>query len=1088
MKYKNSNSLLKSTREPKWKGYRLFTLCFLFFVLGATTLFAQQQQLSGVIKDATGEPVIGANVTEKGTANGTISDLDGKFKLSVSPNATLVVSYIGYITQEIRIQQGKPVMVTLVEDAKTLDEVVVVGYGTMRKKDVTGSVIQIRPDKLASEAPKTVQDVLRGTPGLKVGLDSSAKGGGSLEIRGNRSVSEISTGGPLLILDNMPFYGELSEINPEDIGQIDVLKDASAAAVYGAKAANGVVIITTKKGKKGKPTVNFSAKVGFVNKSKYREVYSANEYMQFREDWYKTPTYGFNADTGNYEAYQTGNIKPGYYDHPSRLPNGVSVEDWRAYTSQGDDSDASIYGKRLFTQADEIMLNNYVAGKSFDWYDHAFQTGFNQDYSVSISGGSDNMNYYMSLGYLSNEGAVRGNEYRAIRGNMKLSGNVTDWLEISANVNFQDRTDGDLPLDAGSATANSPYGSYRDAEGNLVVHPMGTRNTYNKGYNYDFNNQYEELEKGFTVLNSIFTAKIKLPFNITYSFNASPRFQWFYDRWFQSSEHPDWAPISHGANRKQHKNFDWSINNTINWDYTFADKHHVNLTLVQEAEEYRSWQDNIEARNIQPTDALGFHNIGSAGKTESSFSSKDSHHTATGMLARLFYSYDDRYMMTTSIRRDGYSAFGQNNPYATFPSIALAWTFTNEKFFNWEPMNYGKLRISWGENGNRSLKDPYQSVANLEPGSRLHSYLTSTGNLVETQYLKISRMANPSLRWEKSQAYNFAVDYGFLDNRISGTLEAYVINTKDMIMNRKLPGFTGFQEIATNLGQVQNRGFELTINTQNIKKQNFEWSTSFNFSYNKNEIKHLYYENEDILDDNGNIIGSKERDEYGKWFIGKPIGAIWDYRVTGIWQPNEADEAKKVGQGPGDPKVANNYTKDDIVNADGTVTPVYNDKDKEFLGQDTSPYIWSMRNSFTIYKNFEFSFNIYSQMGAKFLDGHYLNQHNASEVDYGHNVVKRDYWTPDNLTNGYARLNSKGPKGVNSPQRIVNASFIRLENISLAYNVPKSVIAKWKINNLKIYGSVRNAALWTKDDWRYGDIETKGFASRVFSMGVNINL
>lgn len=1069
------------------KGIRKKIFLIMLVFLSSASIWAQDKAISGTVVDDKGEALIGVSVVVKGMTTGTITDVEGKFNLNVSPNAVLVISYLGYTTREIAVNSQSVLNITLTENQKMLDEVVVVGYGSMRKKDLTGAVVQIKPEALANEAPKTVQDLLRGTPGLKVGLDVSAKGGGSLEIRGNRTVSSISVGGPMLVVDNMPFYGELSEINPEDIGQIDILKDASAAAVYGSKAANGVIIITTKKGKSGKPVINVSTKVGFVEKSAYRKVNNAEQYIQYREDWYKTPTYGLNPTTGKYEAYQTGSVKPGFYDKPDRLPNGVSLDDWRGYTTneQGD-TDQAIYGKRLFTLADQVILNNYLNGKSFDWYDDAFQTGFNQDYNVSVSGAGDNMNYYMSLGYLSNEGAVRGNEYRAVRANMKLSGNVTKWLEISGNVNFQDRTDGDLPLNVDSSLGNSPYGSYRDENGNLEVHPMGTRNSFNKGYNYDFDHQYEELEKGYTVLNTIFTAKIKLPFNITYSFNASPRYQWFYDRWFQSTEHPDWQSIDKGANRKQDKYFDWSINNTINWEYKFAEKHNVNVTLVQEAEEHQSWKDWIEARNIQPTDVLGFHNVGSAGKMESSFGSEDTHTTADGLLARLFYSYDDRYMVTTSIRRDGYSAFGQNNPYATFPSVALGWVFTNENFFKWKPMNYGKLRLSWGQNGNRALANPYQSLANLEPGSKLHSYLVS-GTLTEFEYLKISRMANPNLKWEKSEAFNVGLDLGFLNNNITATLETYVINTKDMIMDRQLPPFTGFGSIASNLGEVQNKGIEITINSRNIKTKDFEWNTTFNFSYNKNEVKHLYGEYEDILDGNGNVIGKKERDEYGKWWIGKPIGTIWDYRVTGIWQPHEIEEAAKVGQVPGDPKVANTYIDDDIINADGSRTPVYNDKDKEFLGQDTSPYHWSMRNSFTI-KNFDFSFNMYAYFGAKYLDGYYLNQVSASDVDYGGNATRRGYWTPENLTNEYARLNSKGPKGVNSPNKLMNRSFIRLENISLAYNVPKPLISKWGINNIKVYGSVRNVALWSKDKFEYGDIETRGLGTRVFSFGLNITL
>jgi TonB-linked SusC/RagA family outer membrane protein len=984
--------------------------------------------------------------------------------------------------------------IQLQESAMGIDEVVVVGYGTMRKKDLTGSIAQIRPDRIANENPKTVQDVLRGTPGLSVGYDASAKGGGSMQIRGQRSV--YTDGGhndPLIILDGMMFYGELSEINPDDIEQIDILKDASAAAIYGAKAANGAVILVTKKGKAGTPSVNVTTSIGFTQKSAYREVFDTEEYIQYREDWQKRLTYGINSATGKYEPYQVTQTNAGYFERPENLSKyGVSLEDWRAYTTNAaDESDASIYAKRLGMNVSNLLLENYLAGQTYDWFNNVFRTGFNQDYNASVSGANDKMNYYLSFGYLNNEGAVKGNEYSSIRSNMKLEGKVTKWLEVGANVNFQQRTDGDIQVGLGTnywddnEIWNSPFASHHDADGNLVYRPMGDGPIYQ--YNYDFNRQYLDLDKGYTIFNSILNAKIYLPFNITYSFNASPRFQFFYDRYFVSSDHPARTAKDSNVNREQTKRFDYSLNNTINWDYTFAEKHHVMLTLAQEAEERQSWLDRIEAWNILPTDALGFHNTENATKADSKFWSTDTHQTADALLGRVFYAYDDRYMVTASIRRDGYSAFGQSNPYATFPSVALGWTFTNEEFFKWEPMDFGKLRVSWGENGNRSLDDPYVSLANLGSGSGgMQGYVTGT-NTYLVKYLIMDRLANPNLQWEKSQAWNVGLDYSFLNNRISGSMEYYRTITHDMIMNQRLPEFAGFSSITTNLGEVQNSGFEIAINTLNIKNSIFEWRTTFGFSYNKNEIKHLYYENEDILDEAGNVIGSKEMDDVTNgWFIGQPISAIWNYRVTGIWQVDEIDEAAKYGQKPGDPKVANNYTADDVVNADGSRTPVYNDKDKEFLGQEAPPVHWSMRNEFTLWKDLSFSFNIYSYMGHKSTETYYLNNDNGgSRVTNAYNIFAKEYWTPENPSGTYARLDASGPQGAVSAPRLHDRSFIRLENISLGYTLPHDWTSKLSIEKAKVYGTIRNVAVW-QNDWEYGDPETGGLATRIFTFGLNL--
>jgi TonB-linked SusC/RagA family outer membrane protein len=1063
--------------------------------LNIQELSAQNQKINvtGVVKDEAGETFIGASVLEKGTANGTITDLRGGFSLTVAPNGTLVVSFIGYATQEIPVNGKSSFNILLKEDSKLLDEVVVVGYGTMRKKDLTGSIVQIRPDKLANENPKTVQDILRGTPGLQVGYDASAKGGGSMQIRGQRSV--YTDGGhndPLIILDGMMFYGELSEINPDDIEQIDILKDASASAIYGAKAANGAVIIVTKKGKAGKPSVNVTANVSFTQKSAYREVFDTEGYMQYREDWQKRLTYGMNPATGKYEPYQASEKRAGYFERPENLGKyGVSPEDWRAYTTNAaGESDASIYAKRLGLNTSTLLLENYLAGKTYNWFDNVFRTGFNQDYNASVSGANDKMNYYLSFGYLSNEGAVKGNEYSSIRSNMKLEGKVTKWLEVGANVNFQQRSDGDIQVGLGTnywdenEIWNSPYASHHDDDGNLVYRPMGDGPIYQ--YNYDFNRQYLDLEKGYTIFNSILNAKVYLPFNITYSFNVSPRFQFFYDRYFVSSDHPARTAKDSQVNREQTKRFDYSLNNTINWDYTFNKKHHVILTLVQEAEERRSWLDRIEAKNILPTDALGLHNTENATKADSKFNSTDTHQTADALLARGFYSYADRYMITASIRRDGYSAFGQSNPYATFPSIALGWTFTNEEFFKWEPMDFGKLRISWGENGNRSLSDPYVSLANLGSGTgTMQGYVSGT-NTYLVKYLIMDRLANPNLQWEKSQAWNIGLDYSFLNNRISGSVEYYKTTTHDMIMAQRLPEFSGFGSITTNLGEVQNSGFELSVNTINIKNKNFEWRTTLGLSYNKNVIKHLYYENEDVLDAAGQVIGTKEMDDTSNgWFIGQPINTIWNYRVTGIWQVNEIDEAAKYGQKPGDPKVANIYTADDVVNVDGSVTPVYNDKDKEFLGTTAPPIHWSLYNEFTLWKNLSLSFNIYSYMGHKSTETNYLNNDNGgSRVTNCYNIFAKEYWTPENPSDTYARLDASGPAGAVSAPRLHDRSFIRLENISVGYTLPKAWTSKFEIDRLKVFGSIRNVAVWQKD-WEYGDPETSGLATRVFSLGLN---
>ena len=1060
-------------------------------------LAVQSTQQSGVVKgqvtDKNGEPVIGATVKVKNAANvGTVTDFEGNFDLKAAPtNGTLVVSYIGFKTKEIAYKNGQTLNITIEEDAETLQEVVVVGYGTMRKKDLTGSVVQIDPSKIADQNPGSVQDLLRGTPGLQIGFDSSAKGSGaSIQLRGQNSLyTSGSHNSPLIILDGMQFAGELSEINPDDIEQIDVLKDASSAAIYGAKAASGVIIISTKKGKQGKPIINVSMNLAANSKAAYRDVFSASEYMTYREDWYKAQTYGYREDgTWGYYGKDSG-IPTGYYDNFNNISQyGISQDQWASNgpkTLQAGESMLSLYARRMGFDADAaLVMENFLAGKTYNWEDATFRTGFNQDYNASISGATDNVNYYLGFGYLKNQGAIQGDDYHAYRANMKLNAKITDWLEVGANVNFQDRSDESQAVPLGSnywddnQLRESPYASRYDENGNEIQYPR-TGNPTNGGYNYHFQQQYIGLEKGYTVLNTIFNAKVTLPFGITYQFNIAPRYQWFYDRYHMSAELPNSDPATRGVNRNSSKTFNWNLNNTLTWDRTFANLHHVTVTLAQEAEENRYWSDNISARNITPTDVLGFHYISGANKEQSSFSTNDTHYTAAAYLGRIFYGFMDRYMLTATVRRDGYSAFGQNNPWANFWSLGTSWILSEEKFAqDWKWLDMAKVRLSYGTNGNRSLSDTYLALSNLSNGGLYAYYKYGSTSQEVLNALSVNRLGNPNLEWEKTSSWNFGLDFAVLNKRLSGSIDFYHKKTHDMIMAQRLPNFTGFGSITTNLGEVTNTGFEITLNSRNIDTKDFKWSTSLGFSYNKNKIKHLYYE----YDEDG-----KEMDDTSNgWFIGKPIGEIWYWKTDGIWQADEAEQAALVNQKPGDPKVVNVYTEDDKILEDGTRVPVYNDKDRVYHGTTQPPIYWNMRNDFQ-YKDFTFSFSMYSYMGHKSRAGYWLNGDNSGSMfTQTCNTYKKEYWTPENPTNDYARLNAVGPSGVTGIEKVYNRSFVRLDNVTLGYTIPRDITNKWGIQRVHVTAGINN--VFTIDSWEYGDPETGGFANRQFQFGLNVTL
>ena len=1071
--------------------------------------------ITGKVTDKNGESLIGVSVKVKGTPVGTITDVKGSFSLNnVSPSSVLVFSYIGMNNQEIKVGTQTLLNVKLEDNSVNMGEVVVVGYGTMRKKDLTGSVVQINANKIADQNPGSVQDILRGTPGLQIGYDASAKGGdASILLRGQNSLGTKSS--PLIVLDGMAFYGELSEVNPDDIAQIDVLKDASSAAIYGAKAAAGVIIITTKKGKVGKPVINVSANLAVNSKSAYRDYFSASDYMRYREDWYMTNySYGKGAD-GLYGYYQAVDSKTGllsypagYFNNPTNL-NATDQAAWASATGKSGfgpstgESNLSLYARRLEMNNSKLVFDNFLAGNTYDWNDATFRTGLNQDYNASISGATDRVNYYMSFGYVKNEGAVQGNEYRAFRSNLKMNAKVTSWLEVGANVNFQDRTDGDVSVTLkndywdNNMLRNSPYASMYTADGAYQQYPMGGQTTKG-GYNYYFDRQYYDLEKGYTVLNTIFNAKVTLPLGFSYQFNITPRYQWFNDRYFMSAQLPDASASSRGVNRGNSKNFDWNLNNTLIWDKTFKDVHHFTVTLVQEAEEHRTWSDNIYARNLAPTDVLGFHYTDSGNKLQSSFKTYDSHYTGTSYLGRAFYSYDDRYMFTGTFRRDGFSGFGANNPWGNFGSVGLGWTFTNEKFLestkNW--LDMGKLRLSWGTNGNRDFKtkdnpsadDVYLTLANLKLGDPMVYYNNGTSTTVNS--LNMSRLAAPNLEWEKTNAYNIGLDFSIFNHVLSGTVDYYFKKTSGMIMSQRLPSFTGFSSITTNLGEVQNQGFEISLTSNNIQTKDFTWSTSAGFSLNNNRINHIYYS----YDANGKELD----DTSNKWYIGKPVGEIWDYETEGIWQNNINDiaAAALVGQRPGDIKVKNNYTADDKILADGTHVPVYNDKDKAYLGTTAPPVYWNLRNEFTLWKNLSVSFSLYSYMGHKSIEGYWLNQDNGgSVVTNAYNVPAKEYWTPSNPTNEYARLNAVGPNtGLSGGvSKLYNRNFVRFDEISIGYTLPQKWTRKYQVEKIRLNASCHN--IGTISGWKYGDPEaynsdtnTGRLATRTFNFGLNITL
>lgn len=1039
--------------------------CLILILLGlfVTQSFAQGLKVTGIVKDQSGEPLIGVNVMERGTTNGSITDVDGKYSVSVKGNkSVLVFSYIGYVSQEIPVAGKQSVNVTLKEDTEELEEVVVIGYGTAKKKDLTGAISTVKAENLEKETPRSVQDLLRANaPGLSIGASVNADGSADVQIRGKNTLSAGS--GPLYVLDGVIFNGSLTDINPMDIQSVDVLKDASSVAVYGAKAANGVIAITTKKGKTGKPVVNFNANMGWVQANSIPKVVDGAGFVKFRQEYAK----------GLLSKDELA-AKKGMYDDPRTLGSlGVDPLTWYNYDQGTPVSTLPSEEQMLTTWLGRLNFKNievehYLNGVETDWTDLVFQTGFQQDYTASVSNRKDDFSYFWSMGYADREGVKTGDRFKTFRTRLNLESNVTDFLTIGLNSSFGTKDRGAMSADVGQRMNNSPYttNDIDDLDSPYRMYPSGDNNTKNPF----FDNLYRDRKKMEHVLNANIYAIVKLPFGFEYQMNFNPYYKWYEYYNHESAKHPEWAGDGGRSERTTEKTFNWLLDNIFRWKHNFGD-HKVEATFLVNAEKGQWWQTVAKSSQFTPSDILGYHNIGAG--TVPVVSSNDTYKTGDALMGRLFYSYKDKYMLTASVRRDGYSAFGQLNPRATFPAVALGWVFTSEDFMesasSW--LNYGKLRLSWGQNGNRDIGE-YDALASLN--SSLHPYIDQNGNLYVTSQIYVNRMANKDLKWERTASYNIGLDFSLLNDRLRGSMETYMTETTDLLVNRALPSILGFSSVKANLGKLANKGFELSLNGDIIRTNDFTWTSSGSFSFNRRKLKSLYGDMEDILDENGNVVGQKEKDDpQNKWFIGHDPDQIWDYEFGGVWQLGQEEEAAKYGCKPGDFR---------YIDQDGN--GVLDNDDRTFQGYMTPRFYWTWRNEFN-YKDFSLSFMLYSHVGHY---DYYNHASNSGGMFDRFTTYDQPRWTPENPLNDYGRIGS-----YNFASYYKKKTFLRMDNITLSYGVPKDFLKRLKVQNMRISVSARNP--FTLTGWDYFDVEaTKKnlddqlYGMRSYNISVNFTL
>jgi TonB-linked SusC/RagA family outer membrane protein len=1039
---------MKNVSETIFSGKSkilFFFRCFFVgtFLLFQLNVFAQQKTVTGTVTGSDNTPLPGVTVMVKGSTIGTTTGADGKFSLSIPASAqTLVFSFMGMQTQEIGIGSGNVFNVTLVESLVGLDEVVVIGYGTAKKADLTGSVIRVESETFQDQAITQIGQMLTGTvAGFYANQGTKAAGGSSLEIRGPTSLSAGTN--PLIVLDGVIFNGSISDINPNDLESVDILKDASSAAVFGSKAASGVILITTTKGTLGKPTINFTSKTGVSEiTNKDFHPFQGEDYLKFRRDFFRTRLYP----------------QPDYYWHnPEELPEGVTLEMWRNASANPAADNFDEWTNRLNLFPTEIEM--LKAGKTMDWMDEVFQSGLQQDYDLSITGGTKDARYYWSVGYVDNEGIIVGDQFSAIRSRLNVDFNVTEWLKAGINSQYSLRDESVVEASIGSVGSAPPYTKMWEDDGTLKWYPNDYIGFQNPLINYYGQDRLRKINSLFA---SLF-AEVKLPLGFSYRLSFQPRFQHIKDYNFWNTNTITGATTYKGGfgRRQDYSQSEWMVDNILKWNKEIG-INNFDLTLLYSAESVKNYTSQYENQTFLPSDALGYHGMGFG--TVPIVTSTDTEAGGNALMARLNYTLMGKYLMTASIRRDGFSAFGQQNPTATFPALALAWKVSDENFFNIGFINRLKLRLSWGVNGNRDI-GIYAALA------QLGSYKYYDGaNIQMGTYT--SSLSNPGLRWERTQSLNTGLDIGLFEDRIDLTLDYYDMSTTDLLMSRQLPRITGFSSIMANLGELANKGFEMTLNTVNMNRPDFVWRSNLVLSLNRNKIIKLFGNYEEV-EINGVMVQRELPDYSNQWFPGQAIDVVWNYELTGIWQLGEEDEAAVYKAKPG-------YYKALDVDNDGT----YTEKgDKLFIGYTRPRYRIGLRNDIDFLKNFTGSIFIRADLGHI---GNFPYVAVGTSTFDRHNAWQRPYWTPTDPNTEWPSLahlyDAMGGLATYFPR-----TFVRIQDVSLAYNLPRSVISRFKMDNLRIYCSVRNLCRFT--EWPGYDPEAGNSPMpRTYTIGISLSL
>lgn len=988
-------------RSPRFFPLLLFVFTGILF---SSSLYAQNSiRVKGRITSEGGQPVANATIVVKGTSVSASSDMGGYFEIQASSNGTLVITSIGFGTKEVNINGRETVDISVATAAYDLEQVVVIGYGTQKKKDVTGSVVSVNEKTLKEvPAPNVIAQLKGRTPGVSIVSNGSTPGsGGQIRIRGNRTItnsqnSSDALDGPLLVVDGIPYGGSINDLNPDDITSLEILKDASATAIYGSRGAGGVILITTRRGRSGKAVISYDGYYGLSQIMGKYKVMNGPEYAQFK------------ADAAAYNR--------------SNWPTSAGTSSYN------------------LTQAEKDAL---AAGVSTDWQDLIYQNGFTTNHQLSLSGGSEATQYGLSGGYYNETGIVPNQKFERYTLRASIDHRINSRLKIGLNT-MNTLSYANTPGGAGvpySLVRLTPLASPYLPDGTLnlnpalgsidasIISPLTLKTRKDAILNRTrrmrtFNSLYGEVQ----IIDGL-----RYRLNVGLDFRQENTNTYNGPLTFTNSAT---SQASSNAGVINTEAWSYNIQNLLYYDKTIADKHRINVTGLFEVNKDHSLGSTFNVTGV-PADYITNTNFALAqGQPTGSGS-----FTESGLLSymgRVNYAYDNRYLFTATVRVDGSSTLAPGYQYFTYPAFGLGWNVTDEEFMHDVTfINNLKLRGGWGKSGNRNVA-PYQTLGLLTASTYNFGQAATGQQLAYT----VTQVANPFLSWQSTSQYDIGLEFGILNNRITGVIDVYQQKTKDILLPVNLPQSNGANSTVQNLGKTKGSGVEISLSSVNIRNANgFSWSTDVNFFFNREQITELSNPTEKSNKGNG-------------WFVGEPLSVIYDYKNIGIWQLE--DSVKGLTAAQTSPKAYPGQIRVEDVDGNGKIEAT----DRQILGNFQPKWEGGITNRFA-YKGFDLSVVVYARMGMKVLVP-YLSADGGSQgfpfFNQGRlNQIKVNYWTRTNPTNDFPAPDA-GTDRLNFGSTLAyrDGSFIKCRSINVGYELPGTVLKRLHVNSLRIYLNATN--------------------------------